>query len=81
VRAGKGNKYEYRGNVNHEIGVLKDHVEAFLLEEDEGKKRRILEHVIGRLAGRVVPVHPGRTVPRKKFSREVKFHHNQKLNC
>lgn len=81
AREGKGNKYEYRVNVNHEIGVLKDRVVALLLEEDEGMKQRMLDYVIARLSRRVVPVRPGRSVPRKQFSREVKFHHNQKINC
>jgi hypothetical protein len=77
---GKGNKWEYKVNVNHEIGVLKDHLIKALVEEDDKKRKEILDEVIKLLKKRLIPIRPNRTNPRI-ISRKARFHHNQKSNC
>jgi hypothetical protein len=79
-REGKENKYEYRVNVNHEIGVLKDHLVEAVLEEDDETRRGIFDEINRLLISKVVPVRPNRKVERKP-PREKKYHMNHKLNC
>jgi hypothetical protein len=79
-RKGKENKYEYRVNVNHEIGVLKDKFIMAVVEEDDHKRHEIFKEINRLLKSSVVPVRPNRSVPRKP-PREQKFYMNKKLNC
>jgi len=77
----KENKYRYQVNVNHEIGVLKDRLIKTLLEENDKKRRKMYNKIIELLKKRVIPIRPNRSLPRNKFPRKVKFHHNHKSNC
>jgi hypothetical protein len=77
---GKGNKWKYQVNVNHETGVLKDRMIVMLLEDDGKKRGRMLEDTVELLKSRIIPVRPNRSIPRKS-PRKVKFHHNHKSNC
>jgi hypothetical protein len=79
-QAGKGNKWQYKINVNHEIGVLKDKLIKVLLEDDSKKRRVMFDEVISLLKKRLIPIRPGRSLPRNT-PRKVKFHHNHKSNC
>ena len=75
----KNNKYWYKVNINHEIGVLKDHLIKTLIEEDSKKRSEMYDEMIWLLKKRLIPIRPGRSLPRT--ARKVKFHHNRKSNC
>jgi hypothetical protein len=77
---GKGNKWKYQVNVNHEIGVLKDRLILMLLEDDGKKRGQMLEETVELMKSRIIPIRPNRSIPRKP-PRKVKFHHNHKSNC
>jgi hypothetical protein len=77
---GKGNKWKYQVNVNHEIGVLKDRLILMLLEDDKKKRGQMVEETVELLKSRIIPIRPNRSIPRKP-ARKVKFHHNHKSNC
>jgi hypothetical protein len=77
---GKGNKWKYQVNVNHEVGVLKDRLILILLEDDGEKREAMFEEVVELLKKRLIPVRPNRSIPRRP-PRKVKFHHNHKSNC
>jgi hypothetical protein len=77
---GKGNKWKYQVNVNHEAGVLKDRLILILLEDDGEKRGAMFEEVAGLLKKRLIPIRPNRSIPRRP-PRKVKFHHNHKSNC
>jgi hypothetical protein len=76
----KDNKWRYKINVNHEIGVLKDKFIKVLLEDDHKKRNEKYEEIIRLLQKRLIPIRPGRSIPRM-HPRKVKFHHNHKSNC
>jgi hypothetical protein len=77
---GKGNKYRYQVNVNHEIGVLKDRLIETLLEDDDKKRGEKFDEIIKLLEKRLIPIRPNRSLPRT-LPRKAKFHHNHKSNC
>jgi hypothetical protein len=77
---GKEKKYEYKVNMNHAIGVLKDRLIISLCEEDGKKRGEMFEEIIEMLERRIIPIRPNRSLPRN-IPRNVKFHHNQKMNC
>jgi hypothetical protein len=77
---GKGNKWKYQVNVNHEIGVLKDRLILMPLEDDGKKRGELLEETVVLLKSRIIPIRPNRSIP-QKTPRKVKFHHNHKSNC
>ena len=76
---GKDNKYEYKINVNHTIGVLKDRFIQAICEEDNRKRGELFDEVIELLRKKIIPIRPNRSLPRTR--RQVKFHHNHKSNC
>ena len=76
----KNNKYRYKVNVNHEIGVLKDWLILALLEEDDTKRGQMFNEVVKLLERRIIPIRPNRSNPRT-IPRRVRFHHNHKSNC
>jgi hypothetical protein len=80
AQEGKRNKYRYKVNINHEIGVLKDRLVESLLEEDDKKRAEKFEEVVNLLRKRIIPIRPNRSLPRN-IPRKVKFHHNHKSNC
>ena len=76
---GKKNKYKYKVNENHTIGVLKDRLIQTICEEDSKKKMEMFDEIIELLEKRIIPIRPNRSLPRTM--RKVKFHHNHKSNC
>ena len=76
---GKENKYEYKINVNHTIGVLKDRLIQTLCERDSKRRKEMFEEIIYLLQKRIIPIRPKRSFPRTR--RKAKFHHNKKSNC
>jgi len=76
-RKGKNNKYQYQVNVNHEIGVLKDHLIYALTSKNPAKEA---EKILWLLAKRVCPVKPTRS-PKRSPPRKAKFHANHRANC
>jgi hypothetical protein len=76
-REGKDNKYAYKVNVNHEIGVLKDRF-IFALSRDNAAEE--IGKIIKLLAKRVCPVKPGRSPTRNKSPRRAKYHANSRAN-
>jgi hypothetical protein len=80
-REGDGNKWEYKVNVNHAIGVYRDRILRVLVEDDIPTRRRLMAEMIGSMERCVVPIRPGREVPRKGRPRKARFHHNHKSNC
>jgi len=81
ARAGKNNKYQYQVNVNHEIGILKDHFIAALFAKNSRWRSLKVNYILACLAMRVTPSRPNRSLPRNPFPRRAKFHHNIKSNC
>ena len=77
---GRGNKHQYKVNVNHEIGVMKDRLILCLLEDDGKKRSEMFQEMIDLLKKRLIPIRPHRSLPRNT-PRKAKFHHNHKSNC
>ena len=75
----KENKYTYKVNVNHTIGVLKDRLIKALCEEDDKKRGEMIDEIIVLLEKKIIPIRPDRSFPRSR--RKAKFHHNHKSNC
>jgi hypothetical protein len=80
-RKGRGNRYEYRVNVNHAIGVFKDCLIRVIIEDDRITRGYLMSELVRRMKRRVVPVRPNRDVVRKAHNRKARFHHNHKSNC
>jgi hypothetical protein len=79
-QAQKNNKYKYKINMNHAIGVLKDRLIQTLCEEDDKKRSKMFDEIIEVIQKRTIPIRPNRSLPRT-IPRKVKFHHNHKSNC
>ena len=75
----KENKYEYKVNVNHTIGVLKDRLIQTVCEQDSKKRMEMFDEIIYFIHKKIIPIRPNRSLPRTR--RNVKFHHNHKSNC
>ena len=80
-RAEKGLRYEYRANVNHAVGVLKDRLIGILIADDPFARNYLYGELVSEIKRRVVPVRPNRNVPRKEYLKKPHFHHNHKSNC
>ena len=78
-REGKENKYDYKINVNHEIGTLRGDFIDILLEDNPEKRALKLQNIMELITRAVVPVRPERSKPRNT-PRNVKHHHNRKPN-
>ena len=81
AREGSGNQYEYRVNENHAVGVYKDRLIGVVLAKRRGERVRLMKELVAEIERRVVPVRPGREVPRKERARQARFHHTHKSNC
>jgi hypothetical protein len=77
----KGNRYEYRANVNHAIGVLKDRLVGILIADDLLTRKYVYRELVSGIKRRIVPIRPNREVSRKKYLKKPRFHHNHKSNC
>jgi hypothetical protein len=80
-RKDKQNKYYYKVNINHSVGVFKDKFIAALLIDDPYKRAERIQSIIIRLTKKVVPKRPNRSVKRNPCPRQANFHYNQKSNC
>ena len=76
--ADNSNKYTYKVNVNHAIGLLKDSFVVALLLDNKRKKRKLINTVIRKLAKIVVPIRDDRHFPRPVNIRKCKYHFNRK---
>ena len=81
VQEDSHNKYEYKVNKNHAVGVFKDRFIQVLLEPNRRKAARAYEKIILLLAYHTTPIRPNRSVPRNPNPRQANFHFNQKSNC
>jgi hypothetical protein len=77
----KQNKYKYKVNINHAVGVFKDKFIVALLIEDQDKRAEQLQSIINQLTKKVVPERPNRSIPRNPCPRRANFHFNKKSNC
>ena len=80
TRKGKGNKYQYKANINELIGILKDRLVFALTLDSSDDQADMIESILDEIKRYVVPIRPKRSVPRKS-PRNSKFHHNRKANC
>jgi hypothetical protein len=74
------NKYEYKININEEIGVLRSLLLRAMLSKGKKKITQIWDEIVERVSHCLVPVIPDRSEPRKKGNSRRKFHHNRKSN-
>lgn len=79
-RAGKNNKYKYQANVNTVNASLRSRFADAVFDENPITRIRKVNLIIAEVAKSVVPIRPGRDVPRKTTNRKVKYHHNKKSN-
>jgi hypothetical protein len=77
----KGWRYEYRVNVNHAVGVLKDRLVGILIADEEIVRKHLYRELVGEMRRRIVPIRPNRKVRRKEYLKKPHFHHNHKSNC
>jgi hypothetical protein len=70
--------YEYKANVNHAVGVLKDRLVGVLIADDPLVRSRLYNELVVEIRRRIVPVRPGRNVKRKEYLKKPHFHHNHK---
>jgi hypothetical protein len=77
----KRRKYEYRANVNHAVGVLKDRLIGILITEDSLARKYLYRELVSEIRRRIVPIRPNREAPRKECPKKPHFHHNHKSNC
>ena len=75
------NKYSYKANKNHAVGVFKDRFIAAVLEESPRKRKRKIKHIILLVAKGKTPVRPNRSNPRNPTPRRANFFHNYKSNA
>ena len=80
-REGNENKYGYRVNVNHAIGIFKDYLIQVMIEEDPIARLYLMREMLRLMEKRVVPIQRGRETARKAERRAGRFHHNHKSNC
>jgi hypothetical protein len=76
-----GRKYEYRANVNHAVGALKDQLIGILITDDILTRKYLYRKLVSDMRRRAVPVRPNREVRRKEYPKKPHFHHNRKSNC
>jgi hypothetical protein len=79
-RKEKNIKYDYVPNTNQLIGSLKDKLVIACLAPNPRTRGRLLDKLIVEISRAVIPIRPGRSLPRSKYPREVNFHHNHKSN-
>jgi hypothetical protein len=74
-------KYEYRANVNHAVGVLKDRLIGILITDDSFARNYLYRELVSEIRRRVAPVRPNREAARKEYLKKPHFYHNHKSNC
>lgn len=81
THAEKGNKFDYKVNKNHAVGVLKDRFIMALLESNPHKQEKAVNKIFSLLVYHATPIRPKRSVDRNPNPRRARFHFNQKSNC
>lgn len=76
---GSNKKYDYKVNVSQMSGVVRDYMVRIVMTDDPHRTSELVAEMQAYIAAAVVPVRPGRRVPRK-LPRKAKFHHNRKPN-
>jgi hypothetical protein len=74
-------KYEYRADVNHAVGVLKDRLIGIPITDDSLTRKYLYREPVKEIKGRIVPIRPDRKIPGKEYLKKPHFHHNHKSNC
>jgi hypothetical protein len=69
----KKRRYEYRANVNHAVGVLKDRLIGILITDDSLARKYLYQELVSEIRRRIVPVRPNREVPRKENLKKPAF--------
>jgi hypothetical protein len=77
----KKRRYEYRADVNHAVGVLKDRLIGIPITDDRLARKYLYQEPVSEIRRRVVPVRPNREVTGKTYLKKLHFHHNHKSNC
>jgi hypothetical protein len=80
-QAKKGSRYEYRSNVNHAVGVLKDRLIGMLIADELFTRKYLYRELASEIKRRIIPIRPNREVSRKEYLKKPHFHHNHKSNC
>jgi hypothetical protein len=80
-KAGGRGKYEYRVNVNHAIGALKDGLIGIPIAEDIFVRNYLYGEPVGEMRRQLVPIRSNRGAGRKNYLKKPRFHHNHKSNC
>jgi hypothetical protein len=81
ISTDKANKYCYKVNKNHAIGVLKDNLIAAIIEPNERKRSKLFRKIIFLIAKSKIPIRPDRSIMRNPSPRKANFHHNYKSNA
>ena len=81
ARKDKGNKYQYKANINELIGVLKDRLVLALIQDSPEEQSVKMQLILDEIKRYVTPIKPNRSTPRNKSPRKCKHHHNRKANC
>jgi hypothetical protein len=80
-RKDRGNKYKYKSNFNHAVGVMKNNYIRALLENDPVKMEELFSDIIVQMSKKIIPIRCNRSISRNPSPRKSKHHHNQKSNC
>lgn len=81
LRKDKNNKYEYKTNTNEIVGAFKDRFIFAVLESSPSKRQKLVDRILDEIKQSVIPIRPGRSLPRPAASRKMKFYHNMKNNA
>jgi hypothetical protein len=81
ARKNKGNRHNYKVNVNHAIGTFKDRFILALLEPCDEMRAAKTDELIRLIGEHAIPERKGRSVRRNPFPRKAKFHLNMKSDC
>jgi hypothetical protein len=75
------NRYEYRTNVNHAVGVSKDRLIRILIADDSLTRKYLYRELVSEMRRRTVFIRPNQEVGRKEYLKKPHFHHNHRSNC
>jgi hypothetical protein len=59
-------KYKYKMEINKNIGIIKEELIRFILEEDKGRKKEMFDEIIVEISSNILPVRNGRHYERTK---------------
>ena len=80
-RKDKNNKYEYKANTNEIVGAFKDRFIFAVLETSPSERKKLVDRIFDEIKQSVIPIRPGRSLPRPAAPRKMKFYHNMKNNA